>query len=238
MSRSTPRRALRPLWLGTVPYRDAWKLQHDLARRRARDEMADDVVLLLEHPPVYTMGRTGDARHLGAGRESLEAAGAEYIDVDRGGSVTFHGPGQLVAYPIVRLADLFPIPSDPSRGDVVRYVRALEEAVINTARSAGVVVERRPPYTGVWTGNRKLASIGVKLSSGVTMHGVAINVCTDLSWFSLVTACGIDGAEATSLVQLGGSLRTPSEAAPVLAAEVARALAMPLGAALDVLAAA
>ena len=220
---------LRPLWLGTVPYREAWQLQRVIAKRRSTGSIPDDVLLLLEHPPVYTMGRRGDPSHLGAGPESLVAAGAEYIEVDRGGSVTFHGPGQLVGYPIIRLAEVFPIAAEPSRGDVLLYVRALENAIIATAARCGVTVGTRPPYTGVWTGDAKLASIGVKLVSGVTMHGLALNVCTDLSWFARVTACGIEDARATSLVELGATPQTPQDVAPMLAEELARVFGMRLG---------
>ncbi|TME45736.1 MAG: lipoyl(octanoyl) transferase LipB [Chloroflexi bacterium] len=221
---------LRQLCLGTVPYRDAWRLQRVIAAQRVSGEVEDDVLILLEHPPVYTMGRTGDERHLGGGRESLIAAGADYIDVDRGGSVTFHGPGQLVAYPIVKLASVFPIQGAPDRGDVMRYVRALEEAVIATAAAFGVAVARRPPYTGVWSGNRKLAAIGVKLATGMTTHGLALNVCTDLSWFDRVVPCGIDGAEVTSLTDLSSVELCTEEVAPVLAAELARVLGRRLAA--------
>ena len=172
---------LRWAWLGTVGYQDAWELQRTVALARRSGELHDDAVLLLEHPPVYTMGRQGEARHLGEGSESLIAAGAEFLEVDRGGSVTFHGPGQLVAYPIVRLAGIFPIPRHPAHGDVDHYLRALEAALIATAATYGVEVTRRPPYTGVWTGNDKLGAIGVKLAGGVTSHGVALNVATDLA---------------------------------------------------------
>jgi lipoyl(octanoyl) transferase len=213
---------MRQLWLGTVAYRDAWRLQRIIAAQRKSGEVEDDVVLLLEHPPVYTMGRNGEQRHLGEGPDSLVAAGADYIEVDRGGSVTFHGPGQLVAYPIVELAKVFPIKQAPERGDVVRYVRALEEAVIATAAAFGVSVSRRPPYTGVWAGNAKLAAIGVKLASGMTTHGLALNVSTDLAWFGRVVPCGIDGADVTSLTELGVAGLTSEDVAPVLARELAR----------------
>ena len=215
--------ALHHAWLGTVSYRDAWRLQRELAVMRSSGAIANDVVLLLEHPPVYTMGRNGEARHLGDGPAALVAAGAEYIDVDRGGSVTFHGPGQLVAYPIVQLNRVFPIPSQPAHGDVLRYVRALEEAVIRTAAAYGISVERRPPYTGVWSGEAKLAAIGVKLARGVTTHGVALNVCTDLAWFDHVVPCGIDGAGVASLATLGATGLTPESVSPVLAQELAAA---------------
>ncbi len=190
---------LRWAWLGTVSYGDAWALQREIALARRSGDLADEAVLLLEHPPVYTMGRQGEARHLGAGPDALVAAGAEYLEVDRGGSVTFHGPGQLVAYPIVRLAGIFPIPGHPAHGDVDRYLRALEAGLIATAATYGVEVTRRPPFTGVWSGARKLGAIGVKLAGGVTTHGVALNVATDLSWFDRVTPCGIEGAGVASL---------------------------------------
>jgi lipoyl(octanoyl) transferase len=220
---SEPQRGLRWLWLGTVAYDVAWELQRRLAVDRRDGALADDVVLLLEHPPVYTMGRNGEPRHLGDGPEALRAAGAEYVDVDRGGSVTFHGPGQLVAYPIVRLADVFPIRGHAAHGDVVRYLRALEQALIQTAGAFGVPVDRRPPYTGVWAGNRKLAAIGVKVARGITTHGVAMNVDTDLRWFDLVVPCGIDDAVAASLTSLGAPGLTPVEVAPVFAGALAAA---------------
>jgi lipoyl(octanoyl) transferase len=212
---------LRWTWLGTVPYREAWSLQQRLAEARRSGDLAEDVVLMLEHPPVYTMGRRGEAAHLGAGPERLRASGADFVDVDRGGSVTFHGPGQLVAYPIVRLAGVFPIAGHPAHGDVIRYLRALEQAVIDTASEYGIDGERRPPHTGVWYGESKLASIGVKVAGGVTMHGVALNVCNDLGWFAQVTACGIAGAGVTSLQSLGAQGLSPEVVAPVLAAALA-----------------
>jgi len=213
---------LRWTWLGTVPYREAWSLQQRIAEARRSGELAEDVVLMLEHPPVYTMGRRGDRAHLGAGPEQLVASGADFVDVDRGGSVTFHGPGQLVAYPIVRLAGVFPIPGHPAHGDVIRYLRALEQAVIETAATYGVAAERRPPHTGVWHGPSKLASIGVKVAGGVTLHGLALNVSTDLGWFTQVTACGIADADATSLQSLGAAGLSPELVAPILAAALAR----------------
>jgi lipoyl(octanoyl) transferase len=221
---STPASPLRWLWLGTVGYRDAWALQRRLAGARASGTLGDDCLLLLEHPPVYTMGRNGRPEHLPGGAERLRALGAEYLEVDRGGSVTFHGPGQLVAYPIVRLAAAFPVPGAPGQGDVLRYVRALEEGLIGAAGVAGVVATRRPPYTGVWVGGDKLAAIGVKLTGGVTLHGVALNVTTDLAWFAEVVPCGIRGAGVTSLERLGAAGWTPRRLAPHLAAHLARAL--------------
>jgi lipoyl(octanoyl) transferase len=215
--------ALRWAWLGTVGYQEAWVMQREIALARRSGELEDDAVLLLEHPPVYTVGRQGEARHLGDGPGALVAAGAEFLEVDRGGSVTFHGPGQLVAYPIVRLAGIFPIPRHPAHGDVDRYLRALEAGLISTAAHYGVEVTRRPAYTGVWSGDRKLGAIGVKLAGGVTTHGVALNVKTDLAWFDRITPCGIEGAGVASLETLGAGGHVPEEVAPVLAAALASA---------------
>jgi lipoate-protein ligase B len=122
-----------------------------------------------------------------------------------------------VAYPIVRLAGVFPIPRHPAHGDVDHYLRALEAALIATAATYGVEVARRPPYTGVWAGNEKLGAIGVKLAGGVTSHGVALNVATDLGWFDRIVPCGIDGSGVASLESLGASGHTPELVAPVLA---------------------
>jgi lipoyl(octanoyl) transferase len=193
---------LEYLWLGRVPYGDAWILQRHLAAARARGDIGD-VLLLVEHPPVYTMGRNGSPAHVPRGAEHLRSLGAEYVDVDRGGSVTFHGPGQLVAYPILAIAGVFPMASDPARGDVLAHLRALEEALIATVGAYGVVAVRRPPFTGIWVGEEKLAAIGVKLASGVTTHGAALNVTTDLGWFGEVIPCGIEGAGVASLASLG-----------------------------------
>jgi lipoyl(octanoyl) transferase len=219
---------LRWAWLGTVGYEDAWSLQREVAMARRSGALLDDAVLLLEHPPVYTMGRQGEARHLGEGPDALKEAGADFVEVDRGGSVTFHGPGQLVAYPIVRLAGVFPIPGHPAHGDVDRYLRALEASLIATAAVYGVEVTRRPPWTGVWAGDRKLGAIGVKLAGGVTSHGVALNVATDLAWFDRITPCGIEGAGVASLESLGAPGRTPAEVAPVLAGSLAAAFGLRL----------
>jgi lipoyl(octanoyl) transferase len=221
-----PVRRLESIWLGTLPYGEAWRLQRRLALARSAGEVGD-CVLLLEHPPVYTLGRNTDAGHLGAGPEALRALGAECLEVDRGGSVTFHGPGQLVGYPILRLADHFPLEGEPERGDAIAYVRGLEEALIRTAATFGVGAARRPGYTGAWVGMEKLAAIGVKLAGGVTLHGVALNVATDLAWFSRVTPCGISDGGVTSLERLGASGLTPADVAP----ELAKALGAVLSAA-------
>jgi lipoyl(octanoyl) transferase len=216
--------ALRWQWLGRVPYAQAWALQRELAALRA-DERIEDTLLLLEHPPVFTMGRNGKAEHVPGGVARLRALGAEYVEVDRGGSVTYHGPGQLVAYPIVRLASVFPIVRAPQHGDVLRYVRALEQALCQVCAAHGVNAGVRPPYTGAWVGLEKIAAIGVKLSRGVTQHGVALNVSDEpLRWFGEVVACGIDDCVVTSLHRCGADASlSPENVAPLLAERLAAA---------------
>jgi lipoyl(octanoyl) transferase len=178
--------------LGTVAYQPTWELQDELAEQR-RSRRIGDRLLLVEHFPVYTIGRGGDAANLLASPARLREIGAEFIRVDRGGDITFHGPGQLVAYPIVELRD--PL-------DLRRYVRSLEEAIIATAAAFGVSAGRLDGLTGVWVeGNRKLAAIGVRVRRGVTTHGLALNVNTDLRWFAEMVPCGIADKEVTTLAR-------------------------------------
>jgi lipoyl(octanoyl) transferase len=175
---------------GLTPYAEAWDLQRELVRLRKADAIGD-TMLLLEHPPVYTVGRAAqDARNLGAGENYLKSLGAEVFWSDRGGDATFHGPGQLVGYPILRLT---------SR-DTHGYLRDLEEVLILVLATYGLEGWRHPEYTGVWFGDRKVAAIGVKFSSGwITSHGFALNVNTDLSYFDHFTPCGIEEFGVTSL---------------------------------------
>ena len=176
--------------LGTVPYEPTWELQDDLAQQR-RERRIGDRLLLLEHFPVYTIGRGGDASNLIASPQRLRELGATFLRVDRGGDITFHGPGQLVAYPIVELRD--PL-------DLRRYVRTLEAAIMATASRFDVEAERVEGLTGVWVdGSRKLAAIGVRVRRGVTTHGLALNVNTDLRWFAEMVPCGIRDRDVTSL---------------------------------------
>ncbi len=177
---------------GLVPYARAWDLQRELVRLRKNDA-TPDTLLLLEHPPVYTVGRAAkDASNLGAGEEYLKSLGAEVFWSDRGGDATFHGPGQLVGYPILRLKEL----------DTHKYLRDLEELVILVLSEYGLEAGRHPEYTGVWVGGDKIAAIGVKFSSGrITSHGFALNVKTDLSWFDWITPCGIKEYGVTSLAR-------------------------------------
>ncbi len=178
--------------LGTVAYQPAWELQDELAEQR-RARRIGDRLLLVEHFPVYTIGRGGDEANLLATPTRLRELGAEFIRVDRGGDITFHGPGQIVAYPIVELRD--PL-------DLRRYVRSLEEAIIATAAAFGVAAHREQGLIGVWVeGQRKLAAIGVRVRRGVTTHGLALNVNTDLRWFAEMIPCGIADKEVTSLAR-------------------------------------
>jgi lipoyl(octanoyl) transferase len=178
--------------LGTVPYQPTWELQDELAEQR-RQRRIGDRLLVLEHFPVYTIGRGGDERNLLASPDRLRELGAEFVRIDRGGDITFHGPGQLVAYPIVELRD--PL-------DLRRYVRSLEAAVIDVAARLGLRAGRIEGLTGVWVDEqRKLAAIGVRVRRGVTTHGLALNVNTELRWFAEMIPCGIADKEVTSLAR-------------------------------------
>jgi lipoyl(octanoyl) transferase len=187
------------LWvcqLGTVEYQEALALQERVRTARQADEIPD-VMLVLEHWPVYTRGRRSGEAELPMGEEWYRAQGIDVVDTDRGGKITYHGPGQLVGYPIVRV------------DDVVAYLRTLEDALAAALRQEGVAdargrAEDGPDYTGVWVGERKIASLGVHLARGVTTHGWAVNVENDLQPFSWVVACGLDGVRMTSLIKETG----------------------------------
>lgn len=211
-------RALFTVDAGTVPFETADAWQRELHGLRLAGEIPD-VLLLLEHPHVYTLGSSFKQEHLLASRDWLREHGIEVRETDRGGSITYHGPGQLVAYPIVDLRR-----SDDDQPDVIVYLRTLEEAVIRTAKAYGVVAGRREGMTGVWVGDAKLASIGVNVSRGVSRHGLALNVATDLSFFDGIVPCGLTGAKVTSLEQvLKGKVQLASVGA-VLAGRVAELL--------------
>ena len=175
---------------GIVPYEEARELQKELAARRQRGQVGD-VLLLLEHPPVYTRGRRSKPEELPMGAAWYEAQGIEVRETDRGGLVTYHGPGQLVAYPIVDLGGY--------GGVVHRYVRGLERTMIDALGAAGVRASVIEGLTGVWVGTRKIGSIGLHVSRGVTTHGLAVNVNNDLQPFEWVVPCGIEGVSMTSL---------------------------------------
>jgi lipoate-protein ligase B len=195
----------RELWVATLgqrPYGEVLNLQRELARARISGELAQDLLLLVEHPPVVTLGRSAKEQHLMVPRGALAARGVELYEVERGGDVTFHGPGQLVGYPIVDLRR--------HTQDLHWYLRRLEDALIKTVARYGIVGERNPQYTGVWTSRRKLASIGVHARDWVTWHGFALNVRTDLSFFDLIVPCGIQAVTMTSVERELGGIGTPT----------------------------
>ena len=180
---------LAAAWFGQIDYRNAWSYQRELFMARL-DEERGDCVMLLEHPPTYTLGRRGIEGDLVYTEAERASRGIELYEVDRGGRATYHGPGQLVGYPIMALGD---------RYDVIRYLRNLEEVLIRTARDLGIDARRDPDHTGVWVGDNKIGAIGVKITRGITMHGFAFNVTTDLSMFQGIVPCGIEGRWVTSV---------------------------------------
>jgi lipoyl(octanoyl) transferase len=183
--------------LGTLEYREALALQERVRAARQDDEIPD-VLLTLEHWPVYTRGRRSGAGELPMGEDWYRAQGIDIVETDRGGKVTYHGPGQLVGYPIVRI------------DDVVEYVRTLERALSAALAEEGIEARGRPEdgpdYTGVWVGDRKIASIGVHVARGVTTHGFAVNVESDLQPFQWIVPCGLEGVQMTSLIKETGRL--------------------------------
>jgi lipoyl(octanoyl) transferase len=183
--------------LGTLSYSDALDLQKRLVEQRKADEIPDQL-LLLEHPPVITLGvkTRNDRSHVLASPGELETHGVEIFETGRGGDVTYHGPGQLVGYPIVDLK--------PDRCDVHKYVRDLEEVLIRAAAAFGITAGRSPGQSGAWVGDEKLAAIGVRIARWVTSHGFALNVVTNLSHFDLIIPCGIAGKGVTSIEKLTG----------------------------------
>jgi lipoyl(octanoyl) transferase len=195
-------------YLGSVPYGEAHELQKQLVEKRKADEIPD-TFLLLEHPHVITLGRAADRTNILADEAMRAQFGVELHETGRGGDVTYHGPGQLVGYPIIKL--------QPGRQDIRRYVRDLQEVLIRAAADFGVEAEPRGgDFVGVWVGNEKLAAIGIRISRWVTMHGFAFNVTTDLNYFRLIVPCGIKpegGHGVTSLQQLTGKQLTLQEVA-------------------------
>ena len=189
VSEQTP---ISTCWLGTVPYRDGLAIQEQVEARRQREEIPD-TLLLLEHPPVYTRGRRSADGELTLGEDFYRAHGIEVVATDRGGRVTYHGPGQLVGYPIMRV------------GDVVAHLRTIEAALVAALATVGIAARSRcddgPDWTGVWVGERKIASLGVHVARGVSTHGFAINVVNDLTPFSWIVACGLPGVSMTSVEQ-------------------------------------
>lgn len=225
-----PDRALDPIaacWLGRIAYRDAWALQKRLVDVRAAGEIPD-TLLLLEHDAVLTLGRNAEEGHVLASPKDLRRRGIEVLRVERGGEVTYHGPGQLVAYPILRLGE---------RGLLVRpLVRALEEAMIETCAAVGVEATRRDGHPGCWVMEegrpaRKIGALGIRIERGVSYHGIALNIDPDLRDFELIDPCGMPGLVSTSIAEeLGRTAEPPSTEAVRRAAEVfATALGQSLG---------
>jgi lipoyl(octanoyl) transferase len=202
----------RVLWLGRVGYSDALDWQEAIVAAKAKEMEAEDVLLLLEHEPVYTIGRSPDRSSLG----DVEASGVPVLEVNRGGKATYHGPGQLVGYPLF----------DLRRGgkDLHRYLRSIEMGLSEAALAFGVEAGFREGLTGVWVGNRKLASIGVGVRRWVAMHGFALNVAADVSGFGEITPCGIAGVEMTSLSRERGQAVSLESFAEVVAEVLPRHL--------------
>lgn len=183
--------------LGSIPYREALSIQESVRALRQADEIAD-TLLLLEHPPVYTRGRRSLDGELSLGEDFYRSRGIEVVDTDRGGRVTYHGPGQLVGYPIMRVSD------------VGGHLRTMEAAILAALGEEGIEARSRcaegPDYTGVWVQDRKIASIGVHVSRGVSTHGFAVNVTNELTPFDWIVPCGLSGVRMTSVEQeLGGA---------------------------------
>lgn len=219
-------------WLGRIPYREAWELQRQLVDARVGGGIPD-ALLLLEHEPVLTLGRQADPAHVLVSPRELRRRKIELIRVERGGEVTYHGPGQLVAYPILRLGD---------RGILLRpLVRALEDAMIQTAAGLGVEAVRRDGHPGCWIMDpdgrrapRKIGALGIRVERGVSYHGIALNVDPDLRDFELIDPCGMPGVISTSIAEeLGRTAEPPTtesvrHAAQLFAAALARALGAPI----------
>ncbi len=176
--------------LGMIDYKQAWDLQKEIFDLRHRNEI-DDTLFLLEHPHTYTLGKIADKENMVSSKEQLKELGVNVYDIDRGGDITYHGPGQIVGYPIIKLSNW--------KEDTHQYLRGLEEIIIQTCAEYDLKTERNSKYTGVWLGDKKIAAIGIKISRWITMHGFAFNVNTDLSYFGGIIPCGIKDKDVTSL---------------------------------------
>jgi lipoate-protein ligase B len=183
-------RLLNIINLGIEPYKKVWDFQKKLHQMRL-DNLIHDTLILLEHPHTYTLGKSADKNHLLADDNTLSENEIDIFEIDRGGDITYHGPGQIVGYPIIRLDEFYK--------DVHRYLRDLEEIIIRTLDEFDIKAERNEDYTGVWINNNKIAAIGIKVSRWITMHGFAFNINTDLSYFDKIIPCGIFEKGVTSL---------------------------------------
>lgn len=192
------KRTLRYYNLDLIEYKKAWDLQYHIHFLRVNNEI-EDTLLLLEHPNTYTLGKTAHIENLISDKDFLEKNSISVFNIDRGGDITYHGPGQLVGYPIINLTEWYQ--------DSHKYLRALEEVLIQVCNDYGLKAERNTKYTGVWIEDRKIAAIGIKISRWVTMHGFAFNVNTDLNLFNGIIPCGITDKSVTSLQkELGKSI--------------------------------
>ncbi|MBS3944026.1 MAG: lipoyl(octanoyl) transferase LipB [Melioribacter sp.] len=176
--------------LGLIDYKIAWDLQKEIFNLRLNNEI-NDTFFLLEHPHTYTLGKVAEKENLISNDDQLKELGINVYEIDRGGDITYHGPGQIVGYPIIKLTDW--------KHDTHEYLRGLEEVIMITCSEYGIATERNPKFTGVWIGQRKIAAIGIKVSRWITMHGFAFNVNTDLNYFGGIIPCGIRDKEVTSL---------------------------------------
>lgn len=176
--------------LGFIDYKESWDLQQVIHSKRVSGQV-DDILFLLEHPNTYTLGKTAHKENLISSEDYLKQNQISVYDIDRGGDITYHGPGQVVGYPIIDLNNWFK--------DTHKYLRALEEVIIKTCSEYGLNSDRNPKHTGVWVGDRKIAAIGIKVSRWVTMHGFAFNINTDLKLFNGIIPCGIQDKSVTSL---------------------------------------
>jgi len=210
-----PDPTLRVRWLGRVEYDEAWDLQRAIWQGKTSGRTADDYVLLLEHPHTYTVGRNGDGSNLTIDRSALGAIGATIHDVDRGGDITYHGPGQLVGYPIVD------VPRLDNGFDVVGHVRRIEDVLVATLSEFGIEAWAESGYTGVWTEHGKIAAIGVRVSRGVSTHGFALNVSPDMHYFDNIVPCGIEDRSVTSVVEVLGRQVSIQEVVDVLVQRLA-----------------
>jgi len=243
---SAPPRRLRARWLGRIAYRDAWAMQQALAAARADGTLDEDQLLLLEHDAVLTLGRHAGAEHILALPGLLAARGIEVLRVERGGDVTYHGPGQLVAYPIVALATAgaratpapratpgaTAVPGSSHPLGIRAFVEALEGAMADTCAAFGIVAGPRPGHPGCWVGAetplpRKIGALGIRVARGVSFHGIALNVTTDLADFDLIDPCGMPGLRSTSLARERARAGVPGADAdaPPSTESVARAAA-------------
>ncbi len=199
---------------GLQPYREMWDHQKNAQQKLIRqkinirdgkqtEHLYNDMLFFVEHPHVYTLGKSGDSANLLKGIAELKDIEAEYIEIDRGGDITYHGPGQIVGYPILDLDNYFT--------DIHKYLRYLEEVIIKTCSDFGIKAERKEGLTGVWVGEEKICAMGIRCSRWVTMHGFALNVNTDLSYFNHIVPCGIQNKSVTSLSKIKGQFIDPSK---------------------------